>query len=247
MLDMQEVTGSSPVSPTNHCPSQNFVGCFPPINAASTDDRADFVELKLERGHDTEVAAATAQRPQQVGLVLLIDIQLAPLGRDEVRGKKVVAGQAAGATEEADSAAKWQACHAGVGDRAARGGQAMGDRGWIDVQPERSTLRAGGATSRIDADIAHLTEVDGERAIGHAVTRDAMAATPNGDREVSIGRDAYRGRHSFSGTRLHDDRRSSIDESIERAARLLVLQHVGPKDRAIRHPLQGLDAPRGHL
>ena len=47
-------------------------------------DLGDRVQLELERRHDAEVAAAAAQRPEQLGLVLVVDAAELPVGGDEL-------------------------------------------------------------------------------------------------------------------------------------------------------------------
>ena len=60
----------------------------------------DRVELDLERGDDPEVAAAAAQRPEQVGLVVGVDAAELAVGGDELdRGDAVRrTGRACGRT-----------------------------------------------------------------------------------------------------------------------------------------------------
>src|SRR5215207_179766 len=51
------------------------------------------MELELESGCDTEVAAA-AQRPEQLGLLTLAHVQIFGTGRHEIDRHQVVAGEA---------------------------------------------------------------------------------------------------------------------------------------------------------
>ena len=106
---------------------------------------------------------------------MLIDVQLPPISGDEVGRYEVVAGQPTGAHEMADAPAQREASHPGVRKRAAWRGEPVGDRRRINVEPERSTLYACGPRSGIDCHLAHQPEVDGDRVIGHGVTRDTVA------------------------------------------------------------------------
>ena len=55
---------------------------------------ADRVSVELERGHDAEVAAAAAQRPEQLGVLVLARMDPLAGRRDELDRGEGVAGQA---------------------------------------------------------------------------------------------------------------------------------------------------------
>ena len=57
-------------------------------------DVLDRLQLVLERGHDTEVAAAPAKAPEQIGVHVLVRHQEPAVRGDDVGGDQVVAGQA---------------------------------------------------------------------------------------------------------------------------------------------------------
>jgi hypothetical protein len=46
------------------------------------------VEPVLETGHDAGVAAAAADRPEEVGLVVCVDVAQLAVGRDDVGGEE---------------------------------------------------------------------------------------------------------------------------------------------------------------
>ena len=69
------------------------------------DDAGELVEPELEARHDAEVAAAAADRPEQVGLVLGVDAAQLAVGRDDLGREQVVDRQAVLAHEVADAAA----------------------------------------------------------------------------------------------------------------------------------------------
>jgi hypothetical protein len=50
----------------------------------------DGVEAEIERGDHAEVAAATSQRPEQIGVLILGRAQQLAVGRHDVDGKEVV-------------------------------------------------------------------------------------------------------------------------------------------------------------
>ena len=72
----------------------------------AADDRRQRVEPEPEPGHDPEVAAAAADRPEQVGLVRLVDDEHVAVGRHELCGEEAVDRQPVLADEVADAAAR---------------------------------------------------------------------------------------------------------------------------------------------
>jgi hypothetical protein len=167
-----------------------------------------------------------------------IDLLYSPVRSDELGGQKIVAGQAAGADQVTDATAQREAAHSRVGERAARRGEPVRDRRLIDVEPERSTLHARPAPLGVDADGAHETQIDRERAVGHGMPRDAMTATAHSDREVGIHGELDGGGHPCSRARLHDHRWPVVDERVEHASGVVVFRGARPKHQTVDPRLQ---------
>ena len=110
----------------------------------------DRVQLEAERGDDAEVAAAAAQRPEEIGVLLLVRRDEAAVGEHDVGLEQIVDGQAELAGEMADAAAEGDAADAGGGDDAARRGQTEGVRGVVQIAqqapPRRRRCRRLGST-----------------------------------------------------------------------------------------------------
>ena len=85
----------------------------------------ELVQAVLERRHDAEVAAAPAQRPEQVGPLVLAGSDLLAVDGDEVRRQQVVDDRAVLAHQPADAAAEREPGDSGVGDDPAHGRQAV--------------------------------------------------------------------------------------------------------------------------
>jgi hypothetical protein len=85
---------------------------------------ADRVEAILQRGHHPEVAATSAQCPEQLGVLLPAGGDELAVGGHHVRREQAVAGQAALAQQPADPAAEGEASDASAGYQAAGDGQA---------------------------------------------------------------------------------------------------------------------------
>ena len=119
-------------------------------------DVLDRVEPELERGHHAEVAAAAAQRPEQVR-------RSRPRWPRANRPSAVTTSaetrlsqrQPEPAGEVADAAAEGEPADAGGGDDPAGGGQAEGVGRGVEVAPGGAALGPGRPALRVDADAAH--------------------------------------------------------------------------------------------
>ena len=98
------------------------------------------MERELERRHDAEGAAAAAQRPQQVGVLVGGRAHDRAVPRHQLGGEQVVAGQAVLALQPARAAAQRQPGDAGGGDAAAGRRQPVAAR-WRGRPAPRSRRR----------------------------------------------------------------------------------------------------------
>ncbi len=157
------------------------------------------VERDLERGHDAEVAAAAANGPEQVGLVLAVGADEPPVGGDELDGRDAVGRQTAAAREPAHAAAERVAGDADVRRGAVEDDEALLGRRLDDVGPDRARLNVGAATGRVDMDVAHALDLDEDRVLeaGHgsgavagALRRDPLSVDVGevDDRDDVLGR-----------------------------------------------------------
>ena len=101
-----------------------------PEDRSGQDTRTDRVEPELELGDDAEVAAAPAQRPEE--LRVLVRARLDPLAvrQDDLGGEQVVDREPVTARQMPDAAAERQSADAGGGDDAARDRKAATRRRW---------------------------------------------------------------------------------------------------------------------
>ena len=123
-------------------------------------------ELHLERGHGAHVAAAAAQRPQQLGLRLAVGPHDPAVGEDDVRRDDRVAGEPVRASHPADPAAERIADDADVGRCAGEVGEAVLAGGVGEVAGEDARLEAGASGSRVDRDRPHPLRLEQDRVVG---------------------------------------------------------------------------------
>ena len=123
-----------------------------------------------------EVAAASAQRPEEVGVLVGGGPHDAAVGQHDLGCQQRVDREAVVAHQPADAAAERQAADAGVRDLARRHGQAVLLRGRVDLaRAARRRRRARVAVSGIDLDAAERAQVDQQRAVADASARTRSA------------------------------------------------------------------------
>ena len=175
----------------------------------------DLVEPVLEARRDAEVAAAAADRPEQVRMVLGVDQQAAaPSAVTTSAASSVVDRQSELAHEVADAAAERDAADP---DRA---GVAEPDR-----QPVRSDVPSvtSAAVSPVSAhavrpstSMSRPLMSDRSRtiaALGDAVAGAAVAAAADGELQSRLAREAHDVGHVVDVGDLDDDGRSAVDRT----------------------------------
>ncbi len=170
---------------------QDRRGIVEVVEQRAAHDVTDLVEPELEAGDDAEVAAAAAQRPEQVGVLGLAGGDGPPVGEDDVGREQVVAGEPVLPAQPADAAAEREAGDAGVGDDPARGRQPVELRLAVELAPQDAGLGADRARRRIDADPLHRREVDDQPAVADGRAGDVVAAAADGDFELLRSRELY--------------------------------------------------------
>ena len=185
------------------------------------------MQAVLERGHDPEVAAAAAQAPEQVGVLVLARAQQVAVDGHDVGGQQVVDRGAVAAHQPADPAAEREAGDARVGDDAADRGQAVFLRGGVEVAPQDTGSGASGPRFGVQLDRAHRRQVDHEAVVVDAQARDAVAAAADGDREVALAGEPERGGHVGGARGAGDQRGPAVDRAVPDLAGLVVVVVAG--------------------
>jgi len=108
------------------------------------------MQLELELRDDTEVAAASAQSPEEIRVLGLARVNEPAVGGDDVGAHEVVTRETELAHRPADAAAEREAGDAGRRDEAARRGEPVRLRLVVDVGPRCAAptvaRRAAGST-----------------------------------------------------------------------------------------------------
>ena len=156
----------------------------------------DRVDGELDRGHDAEVAAAAAQRPEQVGVVLGVRAHEAAVGGDELERGHGVGLQPVLAGQPAHAAAERVAGDPDVRRRAVQARQAVGREPRRDAIPLDAGADADALGPGVDADLLERADVQqqgvvqvAERTlvVGGRLGRDAQSGAARvGDRRRDV-------------------------------------------------------------
>ena len=145
---------------------------------------ADRVGAELERRDDAEIAAPTAQRPEQVGVLVGARVYLRAVGEDHVGPEQAVDREAEAPRQVADAAAERQPADAGRRDDPRRRRAAVFRRRLVDIGPGAAAADADGVGVRIDHDLAHPGQVDDDPVVDDAEAAAVVSAAAHGDRRV---------------------------------------------------------------
>ena len=140
----------------------------------------DRVQPHLQRGHHAD-PAAPSDRPEQVRLVVGVGADQVTAGGHELGRGDAVGGQPVTAGQKAEPAAQRVAGHTHARRAPGQPGQAVLCCRDDHVLPHRAGLGAGGAGSRVNADLPHPRRPQQHRAVERLERRGAVAAALRGD------------------------------------------------------------------
>src|SRR5204862_3954244 len=175
-----------------------------------------------------EVAAAAANAPEEVRVLVLAGADHAAIGGDHRGRQEVVAREAALALEPATATAEQQAGDPGGGKAAARDGEAVHLRRAVELAPGETGLGAAGLGIRVDVDALHQREVDHEAVVDGAVAGGRVAAGAHGDRQAVVAAVVHGGDHVFGGRAARDQRRMAVEEAVPDDSCFVVSGVTGP-------------------
>jgi hypothetical protein len=185
------------------------------------------VQAVLERADGAEVAAAPAQRPEEVRVLVRVGPHQLAVGRHELGTEQVVGREPVRALEPAAAAAERQPGDAGRRDAPARGRQAEGLRGAVELAPAQARSGAHGAPGGVDLDPLHRRDVDHDAAVADREPDHAVTAAAHRQRQLALARVPDRRRDVGRRSAAGDDLGAAIDHRVEHSAGVLVARVAG--------------------
>ena len=118
------------------------------------------MQIEIERGDDTEIAAAAAHAPVQLGILLRARAQDLALPGDDLDGAHVVQRKAEAPRDAAEAAAERETADARVRDGARGGDEAACHRLMVQVAQQAAAGHVRDARTGIDLHAAQERQVD---------------------------------------------------------------------------------------
>ena len=204
--------------------AQHVVGGVAVVeHRAREHGRPDLVQGVLERGDHPEVAAAAAQRPEQVGVLVGTGVDELPVRRDDVGTDQAVAGQAAATEQPADTAAEGEPGDPGRRHQPAGQREPELLRLLVEVAPQATGLRDDPACGRIDPDPLHRGQVEDHPAVGGGEAGDAVPAAAQCQRESLAAGEVDPAYHVGDAGAADDERRPPVVRGVPDRPGLVVV------------------------
>ena len=188
------------------------------------DDRTDWMNVVLERRRNPEVAAAAANCPEQIRVLVGARVCDAGVRHHDLGRPEVIERQTVLRHQPTQTATERQPGDARAPDDTAGRRQTVDLRFAIELGPEDTTLCARHAGARVDVDSLHRRQVDHQPAVDGGMTCDVVPAAT--DRDLEIERSGQLDGIAYVGntTAACNQRGTLVDESIVNAPRVLVIR-----------------------
>ncbi len=176
-----------------------------------------------ERGDDPEVAAAAAQRPEEVGVLVGARRHLTAVREHDLGVEQVVDAEAVLAREVPEPAAEREAADTGGGDDAARHGEPVLVGRAIDLAQRAAAADAHGPRLRVDLDRVQRRQVDDDSVVARAEARAVVPAAAYGDQQIPLACEGDDLRDVGSVGAARDQRGVAVDHRVVDGSRVVVV------------------------
>ena len=196
-------------------------------DGAAVQDRADLVQPVGEAGDHAKISAAAAQRPEQIGVLLLARADDPAVGGDDLGFQQTVARQAACALEPPETAAEREARDAGVRDLTAGDGEPVVLRRAVEFGPYDPGFGGGHPADGVDLDALHRRQVHHQAVVAHRQAGDAVAPAPHGDREPMVASETDGRDHVIGAGAADDHCGAAVDRPVPHLPDVVVAGRLG--------------------
>ena len=189
--------------------------------------RPDAVRAELESRDHAELAAAPAQRPEEVRVLVRRCPHDLAIGEDDLGGEQRIDRQAVVAHEPPDAAAERQPADAGVRDLPPGHREPVLLAHSVELAQQRTASDPHDGASRIDLDAVQGPQVDAQRAVTQRAPGDRVASAAHRERQACATRRADRRADIVGIVRVGDGRRVAIDRAVPACAGGVVVGVAG--------------------
>src|SRR5262249_22783629 len=198
----------------------------------------DWVQLELERCRHTEIAAATAYRPEEVGILRRACVEKFAISSNYIDGVQIVRRQPELATEPAEATPKGEPGYTGGRVDPKRRGEAEGLRLPVKLAEGHSWLYARHALFRVNMYRPHRRQVDQEPAIADRVAGDVVTAAAHRHNQGVVARKAHGTNQIACDPTTHNRSWSPIDHRIPNRPRIVVTGFIRQTKAAVELRVQ---------
>ena len=200
------------------------------------------LRVELECRDHAEVAAAAADRPEQIGVLLDAGPAHLAVGGDDLDRAQVVGGETMAPAYPAEAAAEREPGDAGRRNDAAGHDQSERLRGAIDVGPGGAGLHAHAAGRGVHLDVLVRREIDHHAALAQRGAGDVVAAAADRQRQPAVADEGDAGGDVGGATWPDHERRPALDHAVPDPARLGVRGIPWPQRRPAQAAGEGIEA-----
>ena len=200
-----------------------------PEHRAPHDLRTQLDQPELERRHHAEVAAATPQRPEQVGVLVVAGVDEIALRRHQVHAGELVDREPVSTHDPPDAATEGEAGEPGVGHDASRDGEPVLLGRQVDLAEQHPRLGVRGPLLRVHLDLVHRTQVDQHPVVARGQTREAVSTATQRDGQVVLAAEPDRRADVVDTGAPDDDLRTPVDGAVPHLTVRLV-PRIGLRD-----------------
>ena len=150
------------------------------------------MEVELQRRDHAETAAAAAEGPEQVGVLVATGGADHAVGGDDLDGAQVVATETVGAHHHAQPAAQGEPGDTGDGHLPTGGGQPVDLGGAVDLPPGGAGLYVRGAGGGVDVHGLHGRQIDDQAVVADRAAGDLVAAAADAGDGAMVAGDSDR-------------------------------------------------------
>ena len=199
-------------------------------------------QLEVQRGDDRVGAAAAAQGPEQLRVVVGVDGPLLAVRGHQLERPNLVAGPAVTPPEPAQAAAEGVAGDADVRRGAGQKAEPVLLRGGAQVHRQDPGADPGGAPLRVDLDPAQALGLDHDRALERAHRHGAVAGPLAEQLEVVVAGEADHGGDVGGALDEGDRLRVRVGGQVPRLAGLVPVRVLGGRDPSVDAELAEIHA-----
>jgi hypothetical protein len=175
------------------------------------------VQAEAERGHDPEIRAGAADRPEEVLVLLAAGSPHATVGDDDLDLEQVIDGPSEATGEVSETTAEGEARHANLRDETERCGEAVQLRFTIDIAEQAPGSDRHRACLGIDEHAAQGGHVERQPAVGQGGPRDVVTTATHRQQQSPFAREVDPRDDIDGAGRPHHEARRLLDHAVPQA------------------------------